>query len=51
MPSNRPTLDDCHEVSPMIHVTEKAARKIQELLRKENVPDTSGGLRLGVQGG
>jgi iron-sulfur cluster assembly protein len=38
-------------VSSMIHVTEKAARKIQELLRKENVPDSSGGLRLGVQGG
>lgn len=34
-----------------IHVTEKAARKIRELLRKENVPDTTGGLRLGVQGG
>ncbi len=33
----------------MIHVTEKAARKIQELLRKQGVP--SGGLRLGVQGG
>ena len=35
----------------MIHVTEKAAHKIQELLRKEGVPDTLGGLRLGVQGG
>ena len=35
----------------MIHVTEKAAQKIQELLRKEGVPDTSGGLRVGVQGG
>jgi iron-sulfur cluster assembly protein len=33
----------------MIHVTEKAAQKIQELLRKEGVPD--GGLRLGIQGG
>jgi iron-sulfur cluster assembly protein len=38
-------------MSATIHVTEKAARKIQELLRKENVPSTSGGLRLGVQGG
>jgi len=35
----------------MIHVTEKAATKIRELLRKENVPADSGGLRLGVQGG
>jgi iron-sulfur cluster assembly protein len=33
----------------MIHVTEKAAKKIQELLAKEGVP--GGGLRLGVQGG
>ncbi|MGO9641008.1 MAG: HesB/IscA family protein [Candidatus Acidiferrales bacterium] len=35
----------------MIHVTEKAAHKIQELLAKEGVPGDSGGLRLGVQGG
>jgi len=35
----------------MIHVTEKAAKKIQELLAKEGVPGNSGGLRLGVQGG
>jgi len=34
----------------MIHVTEKAAGKIRELLTKEGVPD-SGGLRVGVQGG
>jgi iron-sulfur cluster assembly protein len=34
----------------MIHVTEKAAEKIRELLAKEGVPET-GGLRLGVQGG
>jgi len=33
----------------MIHVTEKAAKKIRELLAKEGVP--AGGLRLGVQGG
>jgi iron-sulfur cluster assembly protein len=33
----------------MIHVTEKAAKKIRELLVKEGVP--AGGLRLGVQGG
>ena len=35
----------------MIHVTEKAAQKIHELLIKEGVPEQSGGLRLGVQGG
>lgn len=34
----------------MIHVTEKAARKIRELLAKEGV-SAKGGLRLGVQGG
>jgi iron-sulfur cluster assembly protein len=34
-----------------IHVTEKAATKIQELLAKEGVPAETGGLRVGVQGG
>src|SRR5260370_17508747 len=34
----------------MIQVTEKAARKIQELLAKEGISER-GGLRLGVQGG
>jgi len=34
----------------MIHVTEKAAVKIRELVAKEGLPN-SGGLRLGVQGG
>ena len=34
----------------MIHVTEKAAKKIQELLVKEGLPG-AGGLRVGVQGG
>jgi iron-sulfur cluster assembly protein len=34
----------------MIHVTEKAAKKIRELLTKEGV-SVGGGLRLGVQGG
>jgi len=34
-----------------IHVTEKAASKIQELLAKEGVPPDTGGLRVGVQGG
>ena len=35
----------------MIHVSEKAAEKIRELLQKEGVPEESGGLRVGVQGG
>ena len=35
----------------MIHLTEKAAEKIRELLAKEGVPADSGGLRVGVQGG
>ena len=35
----------------MIHVTEKAATKIQELLAKEGVAAETGGLRVGVQGG
>ena len=35
----------------MIHVTEKAAKKIQELLVKEGVAGSAGGLRVGVQGG
>ncbi len=35
----------------MIHVTEKAAIKIRELLTKEGVPPDTGGLRIGVQGG
>jgi iron-sulfur cluster assembly protein len=35
----------------MIHLTEKAAQKIRELLVKEGVPAESGGLRVGVQGG
>jgi hypothetical protein len=40
------------ELGPnMIHVTEKAATKIQELLAKEGVAPATGGLRVGVQGG
>jgi iron-sulfur cluster assembly protein len=34
----------------MIQITEKAAKKIQEMLAKEGLP-SAGGLRLGVQGG
>ncbi|MGD0304785.1 MAG: iron-sulfur cluster assembly accessory protein [Candidatus Acidiferrales bacterium] len=35
----------------MIHVSERAAEKIRELLKKEGVPEEVGGLRVGVQGG
>ena len=35
----------------MVHLTEKAASKIRQLLTKEGVPAESGGLRIGVQGG
>ncbi len=35
----------------MIHLTEKAAQKIRELMAKDGVPAESGGLRVGVQGG
>ena len=35
----------------MIHLTEKAAHKIQTLLAKEGVSADTGGLRVGVQGG
>lgn len=35
----------------MIHLTEKAAEKIRELLAREGVPTEAGGLRVGVQGG
>ena len=35
----------------MIHVSEKAAAKIRQLLAKEGVPAETGGLRVGVQGG
>ncbi len=36
---------------PVIHLTERAAKKILALLDKEGVSPDSGGLRVGVQGG
>jgi iron-sulfur cluster assembly protein len=36
---------------PVIHMTEKAAKKIIALLAKDGVSPESGGLRVGVQGG
>lgn len=37
--------------APVVHVTERAARRIRELLKKEGLTADKGGLRLGVQGG
>ena len=34
-----------------IHLSERAAQKIRELLEKEGVSPEVGGLRVGVQGG
>jgi iron-sulfur cluster assembly protein len=39
------------KAGPVIHLTERAAKKIVELLAKEGVSPESGGLRVGVQGG
>jgi iron-sulfur cluster assembly protein len=37
--------------TPKIHLTEKAAKKIRQLLEKDGVSPEVGGLRVGVQGG
>ena len=37
--------------TPRIHLTERAAKKILQLLAKDGVPADQGGLRVGVQGG
>ena len=39
------------KVGPVIHLTEKAAKKIIALLAKDGVSPQTGGLRVGVQGG
>jgi iron-sulfur cluster assembly protein len=39
------------KTGPVIHMTEKAAKKIIALLAKDGVSPESGGLRVGVQGG
>jgi iron-sulfur cluster assembly protein len=39
------------KVGPVVHLTERAAKKILMLLAKEGVAAETGGLRLGVQGG
>jgi iron-sulfur cluster assembly protein len=37
--------------APAIHLSERAAQKIRQLLEKEGVSPEVGGLRVGVQGG
>jgi len=39
------------KAGPVIHLTERAAKKILALLAKEGVSPETGGLRVGVQGG
>jgi iron-sulfur cluster assembly protein len=39
------------KAGPVIHLTEKAAKKIIALLAKDGVSPETGGLRVGVQGG
>jgi len=39
------------QLGPVIHMTEKAAKKIIALLEKDGVSPETGGLRVGVQGG
>jgi iron-sulfur cluster assembly protein len=39
------------KVGLVVHLTERAAKKIVALLAKEGVSSETGGLRLGVQGG
>jgi len=39
------------KAGPVIHLTEKAAKKIIALLAKDGVSPEIGGLRVGVQGG
>jgi iron-sulfur cluster assembly protein len=45
------TTQVAEKAGPVIHLSEKAAKKILALLAKEGVSAESGGLRVGVQGG
>jgi iron-sulfur cluster assembly protein len=45
------TTPDTAKAAPVIHVSERAAKKIVALLGKEGVSAGTGGLRVGVQGG
>ena len=44
-------MQTAEKVGPVIHLTEKAAKKIIALLAKDGVSPQTGGLRVGVQGG
>lgn len=45
------TIETVTRVGPVVHLTEKAAKKIIALLAKDGVSPEVGGLRVGVQGG
>jgi len=45
------TTQVAEKAGPVIHLSEKAAKKILALLAKEGVSAESGGLRVGIQGG
>src|SRR4029453_5671301 len=45
------TTEVANPVTPKVHVSERAAKKILALLAKEGVSPEQGGLRVGVQGG
>ncbi len=45
------TADTAAPAATGIEVTEKAVAHIRNVLAKENIPASEGGLRLGVQGG
>jgi iron-sulfur cluster assembly protein len=45
------TTQVAEKAGPVVHLTERAAKKILVLLAKEGVSPESGGLRVGVQGG
>jgi iron-sulfur cluster assembly protein len=45
------TTETAVKVGPVVHLTEKAAKKIIALLAKDGVSPEVGGLRVGVQGG
>jgi len=45
------TTHTAEKIGPVVHLTERAAKKILALLAKEGVSPEVGGLRVGVQGG
>ena len=49
--STETTTQTQERIGPVIHLTEKAAKKIIALLANDSVSPETGGLRVGVQGG